>query len=194
MNKINRKREAGLELLKELSKTVKLPETQHDFGFEDLKHGSGIMFSPLGFRFISNESSVESDIFTCICCEQAFELEWDIKENEVRNIDSECTSDEKVRCEGIFDEVDFEVNFPTGEIICTDWIRNDGEVFELDEWISVNSDLGVKNTIQLQATQNNMHHVLVGNTMPNVYLDGDEITVARKSKHEKIGSICTDLW
>lgn len=122
-------------------------------------------------------------------------------------------------CPGHYDTIEFEIEIPTGEIICTDWIRGSEETFEYydNEEGSINAESGIKGQI-LAFAAHNVHHVFVGNTMPNVYRKDNILTVENADDNDevcrcgqencdcpyqtypsiegahKVASICTDLW
>lgn len=122
-------------------------------------------------------------------------------------------------CPGDYDTIEFEIEIPTGEIICTDWIRDSEDTFEYYDGKegTINAQSGIKGTV-LAFAAHNVHHVFVGNTMPKIYRKGDTLTVENADDNDEncrcgqescdcdyqvypsidgaheIGSICTDLW
>lgn len=187
-----------------LADTVTLPTTQHDLSLSDMRTNRSGLFNSFVFELAVNgeDNSILYESVKCPGCGKLIGIEWDIDINEIKLDEGD------VHCEGAFDTVEFEIEIPTGEIICTDWIRDSKDAFNLNEWISVNSNLGKKKTIEAHAEAHNMHHVFVGNTCPQVYLSGDStITVESPEYNEhddeeipsivgakNIDSICTDLW
>lgn len=103
--------------------------------------------------------------------------------------------------------VEFEVEFPTGELIITDWVRDvDNVLDQFESNADINQDSGIIQQI-LSFAKGNICHTFVGNTCPSVYLSSDTLTVETADYNEElddytpsiegakeIDSICTDLW
>lgn len=101
----------------------------------------------------------------------------------------------------------FDINFPTGTLICTDWFPYGKELLlHLDNGRSINSNLGIYERSQKYA-ELNLVHMFVGNTCPSVYYKDGTLLVGRNGYDEDndkelslmedgeyMGYICTDLW
>lgn len=103
------------------------------------------------------------------------------------------------------------VNFPTGELIVSDWIRIDEftkavSYEEDDKWSnekSLNFSIGCSFMIKHYAEKHNFVHVMIGNSSPSVFHDGNNLVVGRINLDDEIeltsgfkekAKICTDLW
>lgn len=127
---------------------------------------------------------------------------------------------ERKKCSLIGDYT-FEVNFPTGKVICADRLPNSYDMLQrLDDNCThtLNSSLGLKERTLSYATENILH-VFVGNTCPSVFKKDDTLVIGHSSNNEcgncscgreecnceyeeyppidgaeNIANICTDLW
>ena len=126
---------------------------------------------------------------------------------------------ERGKCE-VIEDYSFEIAFPTGEIICSDRLPYSAEMFEkLDETtLPLHSNLGIKERTLAYAHQN-ICHVFVGNTSPDVFKKEDVLVIGHATNNEdgpcscgietcecdymeyppiekaiKIAKIWTDLW
>ena len=123
--------------------------------------------------------------------------------------------DEIFNCKVNKTELEFEIDFPTGNLLCADSIPYMREVMEylnLDEQAhTLNSTKGTYERIENYASVN-MFHIYVGNTCPTLWLNNDTLAVGNSiepniepddeenelkplGKDSKdIAFICTDLW
>ena len=96
-----------------------------------------------------------------------------------------------------------DINFPTGDLLISDWFRIDAfnNQTKPAEHYDINTDVGVIATTKWHAEQDFIH-VLVSNTSPNIYQDSNTLVIGRdedpdneaKTSLEAKGRICTDLW
>lgn len=104
------------------------------------------------------------------------------------------------------------VNFPSGELIITDWVRVDGFTETVmyngkdkyDDDKSLNTKIGRIFNTQHYAQEHNFINVSIGNTSPKVFQDMDTLVIgyvdenkdkSHASSHfKRVGDICTDLW
>lgn len=109
------------------------------------------------------------------------------------------------------EDYQFIIDCPSGELLCTDWVRMKGDVFthivevpENEQYnkYSVNIALGRKLSTQWYADKHNFISVNVGNCSPKVYTyktKHKEVlkcgkTKTNKSKFKEEAYICTDYW
>lgn len=126
---------------------------------------------------------------------------------------------ERTGCE-IVDDYSFEIKFPTGEILCDDRLPYSYDMLSnLDSIHTLNSNTGLKERT-LNHAKEDIFHVFVGNSSPDVFKHNDLLAVGHSSNNEispcscgtesgcdcdfeeyypiknseKISSICTNLW
>lgn len=126
---------------------------------------------------------------------------------------------ERTKCEVVGD-YSLEIEFPTGVILCHDRLPYSYDMLKhLDSTRSLNTNLGLKERT-LNHARENIFHVFVGNSCPDVFKKDDFIVVGHSSNNEidkcscgsdsgcdceyeeyypienskKIANICTDLW
>lgn len=157
----------------------------------------------------------------CSECGQIIIYEYDMDTNElldyVRN--QETQNLERGKCTFV-DDYSFEITFPTGEIICKDRLPYSYDMLkEIDDTgHTLNSNLGLKERTLAYANEN-IFHVFVGNSCPDVFKKDDLLCVGHSNDNEsgscscgreecdceyeeyppiegsiQIADICTDLW
>lgn len=157
----------------------------------------------------------------CAECGESITYIFDIEQKEILDCTRNKNTDilERTKCE-IVEDYSFEIEFPTGIILCDDRLPYSYDMLaRLDSEHSLNSNLGLMERT-LNHARENIFHVFVGNSSPDVFKKNDFIVVGHSSNNEidkcscgsdsgcdceyeeyypiedseKIASICTDLW
>ena len=98
-----------------------------------------------------------------------------------------------------------EVDFPTGELVFSDWPYRFSEAksegFIVDKDFDINKLMGQRQSTESYATNNKTFFASVGNTSPTLYVTGNGEGTGTKIRIGKggpgfkdVGYFCTDLW
>lgn len=159
------------------------------------------------------------DICSCERCSQKMILSienWKLKFSIFeKKLDGSCDYSHFTKPEDCLPNMNYQldVNFPSGELLITDWIRipdftNHVEVPPDKRYtdFSLNHLLGRKNTTQHYAENFNFIFVSLSNIKADAYLDNGNLVIGCENYNEESGdfdeikdlelvsSICTDLW
>lgn len=148
----------------------------------------------------------------CRCCGQNMSVHFQNWEPKVTTYDNK-TNNPRAPLKTCFDKIihSFDIEFKTGNLLIADWIRIP-EFTKLVEYdakhneVSINFALGRHNQTKHYAEKYNFISVSVGNSSPNVILDGGTIVFGNYDPNKKssdiksnqelitVGTVCTDLW
>lgn len=159
--------------------------------------------------------------YNCDECGEIVIYKYDVEKCELLDYVRNKETDELERGLCTFvDDYSFEIEIPTGTIICDDRLPNSYDMLQrLDNTKhTLNSNLGLKERTLSYATEN-IFHVFVGNSCPDVFKKDDTLYVGHSSDNENgecscgreecdcdyeeyppvegaeaIADICTDLW
>ena len=140
----------------------------------------------------------------CSECGKLVVYEYDVENCEILDYTRNSITNELERGVCTFvDNYSFEIEIPTGRIICTDRLPNSYNMLSRleDTEHTMNSKLGLKEVALSYATEN-IFHVFVGNSCPEVFHKNDILYVGHSDDEEcppvegaeSMADICTDLW
>lgn len=178
----------------------------------------------MGSLFLSKRvdvSKFRGVVNQCSECGEFIIYEYDVEKSELLDYTRNNETDELERGKCTFvDDYSFEIKIPTGTIICKDRLPNSYDMLNrLDNTEhTLNSNLGLKERTLSYATEN-IFHVFVGNSCPDVFKKDDALYIGHSSNNEDdecscgkedcdcdyeeyppvegaiaIADICTDLW
>lgn len=156
----------------------------------------------------------------CSECGKLVVYEYDIENCEILDYTRNSKTNKLERgCCTFVDDYSFEIDIPTGEILCCDRLPFYDMLQRLDNTKhTLNSNLGLKERTLSYATEN-IFHVFVGNSCPDVFKKDNTLYIGHSSDNEcgecscgreecdceyeeyppiegaeQIADICTDLW
>lgn len=154
------------------------------------------------FNGYAGECSECGELITIVFSNETNELKDFVRNPETREL-------EQIECKRV-EDYSFEIEIPTGEILCCDRLPNSYDMLsdsESNQYIrkTLNSAQGLKDRTLYHADKN-IFHVFVSNTCPCVYKKEDTLLIGNGiydeetddmkpyDGSEEIAFICTDLW
>lgn len=164
-------------------------------------------------NLLENFETIYSEPEECFECGKSFHYSFDgkiLSECEI-NYGSISKIEEmkvtKTNCIKV-NEYSVDIDFPTGELLLSDWFQFGSEILDLeslDSGLSINNKLGIKERTENYAKLN-LLHMLVGNTSPYVYYKNNEVFIGINGidnndndillceNGKLLTRIITDLW